>query len=225
MVDTARLTFQASGSLWQDALVMQDLQTQSLWSQVTGECIHGPMIGTRLELHPSMQTTFAQFTRLHPDGLLLKKPDKGEPGSQYRDYFADPGRIGIFGRANQFERLDGKDKIFGIRRGSQALAISEAYLTEHAYAIVDKLSTPILVTFDPGSQTVAAFSLDHFSKNELTRLQVTREATIDPTNDRKWNNRTGVALTEDTENLELLSVTSAFWFAWVTFFPDTELVR
>ncbi|MFH1687404.1 MAG: DUF3179 domain-containing (seleno)protein [bacterium] len=225
MVDTARLTFQASGSLWQDALVMQDLQTGSLWSQVSGECISGPMIGTRLELHPSMQTTFAQFAKLYPDGLLLTKLQKGEPGSDFSDRFASRERIGASGRVNQSEQLDGKAKVFGIRQGGQAVAISENYLIEHAYATTTVVSPPVLVTFDQVSHTVAAFSLDLFTANELTRLQVTREVIINPSANRKWNSRTGAALTDDTDDLQPAPVVSAFWFAWVTFFPQTELVK
>ncbi len=82
-------TFQASGSLWQDALVMQDLQTKSLWSQISGECIQGPMEGKKLTILPASHTNFSQFSKDYPSGLLLKKPEKGEQSSHYEKYFAD----------------------------------------------------------------------------------------------------------------------------------------
>ena len=37
------LTFMVSGMLWRDSLVMQDRETETLWSHVTGEAIRGPL--------------------------------------------------------------------------------------------------------------------------------------------------------------------------------------
>ena len=94
---------------------MQDMQTQSLWSQISGECIQGKLEGTRLTLFPASQTTFAEFKRIYPNGVLLKKPEKGPEGSQYESYFADSTKMGIFGRVESFERL-GADQLCAVRQ-------------------------------------------------------------------------------------------------------------
>ncbi len=92
---------------------MQDLETGSLWSQINGECISGELEGKKLSPLPALHTTYSEFKELYPEGLLLKKPEKGESGSSYDSYFADPDKLGIFGRADNFQKLDGKDKVFG----------------------------------------------------------------------------------------------------------------
>ena len=53
---------------------MQDLETKSLWSQISGICIQGKMEGTQLKTVPFSHTTFAAFKKKYPDGKLLKKP-------------------------------------------------------------------------------------------------------------------------------------------------------
>ena len=114
---------------------MQDMQTQSLWSQISGECIQGELEGTRLTLFPASQTTFAEFKKIYPDGMLLKKPEKGPEGSQYQSYFADSTKMGIFGRVESFERLGAKDVVFGIRQSGRQTAVSESYLRENGFCL------------------------------------------------------------------------------------------
>ena len=51
------LTFIVSGKLWRDSLIMIDRETETLWSHVTGEAIHGELKGKRLESMPVAYTT------------------------------------------------------------------------------------------------------------------------------------------------------------------------
>ncbi len=210
---------------------MQDLQTKSLWSQVTGEAIRGPMEGAHLTPIPAIHTTFAAFAEMYPDGVLLRKPAKGPGGSGYASYFADKTRLGVFGRPNNFEKLDGKDLVYGLRLGSHEVAISADYVRKNEYAVVhDSTRGPVVVTFEVGSSTVAAFLID-------VNLPLKRESITVEDNKLKlierfarnetavvWDARTGTPLKETKKNLEQVPVITAYWFAWVSFFPETGLV-
>lgn len=55
-------------------LVMYDTRTRSFWSQLLGRAICGPRRGTRLEVHPSTATTWADWRASHPDTELLLPP-------------------------------------------------------------------------------------------------------------------------------------------------------
>lgn len=154
-VDDKRHTFQPSGSLWQDALVMQDLETESLWSQPSGECIQGSMEGKTLTLFPAIHTTYAEFKKSYPNGQLLKKEEKGEAGSHYDEYFSDSTKLGIFGRLDDFERLPGKTLVYGVRLSEGAFAVTMDYLEEHGSAVIGKESM-VTVRYDSGSKTVSA---------------------------------------------------------------------
>ena len=72
-IDGKEFTFGVSGKLIMNALVMYDRQTDSLWGQIIGEAIQGPMKGTTLEFIPAIHTTWEDWKRLHPDTLALRK--------------------------------------------------------------------------------------------------------------------------------------------------------
>lgn len=84
-------TLGVSGMLWRDSLVMYDRATRSLWSQVNGKAVAGPLEGKRLEELSSEQTTWGEWKRRYPDTLVLVKPRLS--GSQYEQYFENPSRI------------------------------------------------------------------------------------------------------------------------------------
>ena len=204
---------------------MQDLQTGSLWSQINGECISGILEGKKLSPLPALHTRYSEFKELYPAGLLLKKPEKGESGSPYDSYFEDPDKLGIFGRANNFQKLDGKDKVFGLRLGKRQVAVPEDYLLRNRFAVVSATNPPIIVTYDIDSKTVAAFALPEHAQTDLENIKVVGNALHLPGGNAAWDSRTGRVKSGDAEPLELIPAISAYWFAWISFFPDTELIK
>lgn len=126
-LDGRTLTFLVSGKLWRNSLVMQDEETGTLWSHITGEAMSGELAGAVLELVPAVQTTWAQWRAAHPETRLLRKSAE-ITSSRYASYFADPERTGIF-RSNWLrERLPGKELVFGIRSGVHAAAVTAGAL-------------------------------------------------------------------------------------------------
>ncbi len=69
-IDDTQLTLIVSGKLWRNSMIMQDEQTGSLWSHVTGVCLEGEYQGKTLEQVPSVQTTWAEWQAAHPDTPL-----------------------------------------------------------------------------------------------------------------------------------------------------------
>ncbi len=57
IIDGEEYTFGVSGKLIRNVLVMYDRQTDTLWSQLLGEAVEGPLVGTKLEFLPAFQTT------------------------------------------------------------------------------------------------------------------------------------------------------------------------
>ncbi len=203
---------------------MQDLETGSLWSQINGECISGRLDGKKLSLLPALHTRYSEFKELYPDGLLLKKPEKGESGSSYDSYFADPEKLGIFGRADNFQKLDGKDKVFGLRLGERQVAVSEDYLVKNRLTIVSGTNPPIIVTYDVDSKTVAAFALRNHSQTDLVNIRIEDNTLFLSGDNAAWDSRTGRVKSGDVDSLDPVPAISAYWFAWISFFPDTELI-
>ncbi len=225
IVDSTRHTFQASGSLWQDALVMQDLESKTLWSQISGKAIMGDKEGSKLELYPSQQMTFTEFSSRFPNGLLLAKGTKGLPNSNYASYFADLTKLGIFGRVDKYRRLRGKDKVVGIRIDNQQAALAMKLLRRKGMVVVDKFEPPIVVTHNDSTGSISAFSLGSLPSDMRKKLKFKDGRIIVKKTDVAFDPVTGVIVSGEGDNLESLPFTTAYWFAWVSFFPDTKLMK
>ncbi len=66
-----RFTFGVSGLLYNSDVLLYDRQTQSLWSQILGKSISGPLKGIKLNLLPSSHTTWRQWRQQYPDSQVL----------------------------------------------------------------------------------------------------------------------------------------------------------
>jgi hypothetical protein len=204
---------------------MQDLETKSLWSQVTGECISGTLEGKRLEQIPAMHTTFKEFQKLFPDGVLLRKPEKGDEGSPYKGYYADSTKLGVFGRVDNFTLLPAKSRVFGLRIGHSQIAIAEDYLAQNGFALIPNVSPPMVVSFDSETNTVAAFTTPKGGSMNIDNLGIEGHNLKLPNTNIMWQARTGKVVSGKVGDLEMVPVVTAYWFAWKSFFPETVVIH
>lgn len=121
------LTFIVSGKLWRNSLIMQDKETGSLWSHITGECLDGELKGAQLEMIPVVQTSWAEWSADHPNTRVLKKSEEIK-SSGYEKYFADPDRTGLFRTTWLQDRLPGKSIVHGVLLGPHSLAVADSAL-------------------------------------------------------------------------------------------------
>ena len=204
---------------------MQDIETGSLWSQISGESIGGRLEGSSLELFPSSMTTYEQFKQTYPDGLVLKKLLRGLPNSSYHEYFNDRTKLGIFGRVDKFRRLKGKELVIGVRIGDKEAAVTEKVLKKKNFCRLDKLSPQVAVTYDEASLTISAFSLEGLTKDQIDDLQFKDGQLRIKDIDIAWDAVTGRVESGEASDLKTVPFTTAFWFAWISFFPDTDLTK
>ena len=85
-VDQQELTFDFAWGLKNNNLVFVDRETSSVWSQLTGGAVDGPLRGKPLQTLPMLQTTWAHWRDLHPQTRVMKHEPKepGEPRPPYR---------------------------------------------------------------------------------------------------------------------------------------------
>lgn len=139
------LTFIVSGKLWRNSMIMQDLETNSLWSHVTGECMEGELAGTQLEMIPMVQTSWEKWSAEHPETRVLKKSEEVK-SSRYESYFTDPERTGIFRARYLREAMPGKEMIQGIILGPHTMAIRDSSLNAGAEKEVELGGVPVTVS-------------------------------------------------------------------------------
>lgn len=107
-------TFEASGSLYQSALVMQDDRSGSYWATVTAEAIGGPEQGRNLEELPiSEKTTWGEWRRRHPDTIVLSVDGREDADQNpYESYLSSSSTY--HGLKATDRRLPDKEPVFGV---------------------------------------------------------------------------------------------------------------
>lgn len=65
------LDFGVSGMLRKSDMVMWDRQTESWWQQISGQSLVGQLAGSELELIPSTIISVKEFFDIYPEGLIL----------------------------------------------------------------------------------------------------------------------------------------------------------
>ncbi len=137
-------TFQVSGKLWRNSFIMEDRETSTSWSHVTGRALDGPGKGAQLQALPSVQTTWAEWKQAHPGTDVLKKSEE-VLSSRYEKYFSDPERIGLFRAQWLTEKMPGKSLIWGATVGAHAVAVTDGALADGAKVEVDLGGTLVAV--------------------------------------------------------------------------------
>jgi hypothetical protein len=225
-VDGEEFTFGVSGKLWRDALVLYDRQTDSLWSQVDGRAFRGDSSGRVLKHVPSVQTTWGEWKRLHPETLVLRK-DGEYDSSRYTQYWDDPDRVGVFGNETKDLRLEPKREIIGVRAGTGQLALPLDRLRALGWLDTEVGGEPVVLFVDPETDGVHAYSrsLNHEALTFTKRIEKNGRTYLRSKPRGLWDPRTGTAIEGKLKGkrLEEISVTRVFWFAWSAFFPATEV--
>lgn len=150
--------FGVSGLLYRSNVLMYDRGTESLWSQLKGAAVTGPLTGTRLEVLPSRLTTWGKWLKQHPDSLVLST-DTG----YVRDYTSDP-------YLDYYERKDGFWSFFKLGPGEKEKELVVGV------ALEDKARAwPLELLRDRGeiSETFAGRKLRLSFDKASDRLQVT----------------------------------------------------
>ena len=149
------LNFGVSGLLYRSDVLLYDRQTESLWSQIKQEAVTGKLMGTRLQLVPSTQTTWGAWKKQHPDTLVLSTQT-----GYHRDYERDPyagyltSREIIFPVGPLNHRYHPKEQVIGIELEGLAKAYPFSELARVKSPFKDKVGKKtVYVLYDSKSRT------------------------------------------------------------------------
>lgn len=172
-----------------------------------------------------MHISYKEYRKKYPDGVLLSKPVKGDEGSPYKNYFADRDKLGIFGRTNDFHRLDGKDKVLGLNWGDYQIAVALDKLKQSEFVHLDKINPQVLIIYDQNSETALSYIIPEAELYQNKTITLVNNSIIIEGTDYKWNIYSGKSNSDKLPDLELAPVITSYWFAWISFFPKTELIK
>jgi hypothetical protein len=193
--DGKRQEFGVSGLLYNSDVLLYDRATESLWSQIKGEAVSGPLVGATLEAVPVANTTWGAWRERYPDSRVLSR-NTGHRREYDHDPYAfydqspdikfDVAFRSEFDVAFRSQGFHPKQRVLGLTIGDQARAYP---ITE-----LDKVETPLTERIGDRSVTI------HYDAEAL-------------------------AAEARDENGELLPGVLAYWFAWYAFHPETSVFR
>jgi len=227
-VDGKKYTFELAGNRGNN-FFMRDLETNSHWQQIGGDCFEGPMKGKRLTMIPFVYTTWGEWHMQYPDTVaLLPEPEYKEAYDFMNKRISNwafgsskkPGRDLI---RDQDNRLANYEQVIGLEVGGSHKAYPISELKKEPVVNDSVGSTPVLLIYADAIDTTTAFS----------RILNGRTLTFRPGNGGKAvDNETGstwsaygvcVAGKLKGEKLDRVIPEPGAWFAWAEFHPDTEI--
>ena len=221
-INGEEFSFGVSGKLIRNVLVMYDRETESYWSQLLGEAVEGPMIGTKLNFVPSWMMTWEQWKEQHPDTIALNKNGRRGSRDSYDTYYRSQAP-GVIGETNFDDRLATKEFVTGVELDDAVIAYPFVELNEEPYLNHSVGDEDILVVFDPDAAVTIVFdrkvdgqTLTFTPTGDHLRMTDDETGTL-------WNAFSGEALEGELagQQLNRLKSTTSFWFGWKDIHPDT----
>lgn len=223
VVEGNELTLGVSGKLYKSNLVLFDNETGSLWTQIDGEAILGPLHGKRLDWVSSHTLAWGDWVERFPRSLLLLPPlpqcAGGRTGDNCRDYTVDPYRgyrdstvvYDEFGGEYTDTILHPKAPILGIVVGGVAMAYPLSVLEE--FLVVNDVlnGQRVVVTYVNGS--MQAFDPGNRAFTPMPASRMADES------GGLWNRLSGES--PSGQRLPPVQADNAMWFVWAEFYPGT----
>lgn len=235
--------FGVSGLLWRNNVVMYDRSDgESFWVQMNSQAECGPATGTVLPQVEVAEMTWAGWKSLHPETKVVSD----ETGWN-RDYtrnpylrYEHPDAPPLFDVTDD-DRRKPKERVLGIPHpdGSGSVAVPFGVLGEASLAVLEldlpadtpSGTRPVVVFWDRERQAAEAFlpepewSVDPGS-TDAPRFEVRDGGFVDLLTGSRWtvDGRAVDGPAADSRLREAPESLVAFWFAWTTFNPGTDLI-
>jgi hypothetical protein len=160
IIDGQPHRFVLSG-VYDGLFVMRDVETSTLWNHITGEALHGPLLGRAMPVSNLLQTNVRQALALDPniEGAISSRPNAGrgnrlDPNATLSDKF-----IGSLG--SEDTRRPRMELGLGLSSGGTNRFYPMAAIQERGRAFFDLFDgRKVLIYIDPESFTPAALFVD-----------------------------------------------------------------
>jgi hypothetical protein len=222
---------------------MYDRQTESWWQQATGEGIVGTYAGRRLSFVPAPVLSWREVkSQLSEARVLSRETGHRRPYGQnpYQGYDRGRGPIAAFFQGKKDDRLPAMERVVSLEGGERPKAIPFSVMRERKVLEVMRDGERLVVFWTSGTSSAldaerVAWGRDVGSTAVFSSRVNGRTLTFEPHGDDRFRDQeTGSiwTLTGDAvqgplvgERLDPVPHGNHFWFAWVVFRPDTEIIR
>jgi hypothetical protein len=223
--DGRESSFGTSGLLYRSNKLMYDRLTRTLWSNLTGEPVLGPLAAAPrpLDVLPMVLSTWGAWRRRHPQTTVMVGDAEvaRRHGYDYRAGAADARRAGVsFPAPGRDARLAPQDEVLGLRLAGEAKAWELRGLLA-AGVLVDTLGgEPLVLLADAESGAVRAYRRPagrSFRRDPGGEL-------VDDTGAR-WRVEEGALVPHAGSGAPQarLPLLPSYWFGWTAFYPGSAL--
>ena len=227
-----------SGQLYNNNLIMYDRRDgNTLYPQIFSTAVLGPRTGEPLSLIPVVETTWATWKQLYPNtevianGTYSSSQYTRYPYGDYRtnnNYLLFALNPPLSDNSNLYSNIFGaKDGMLGVRLDGHARAYLFDEMGDRA-AINDQVGgVNIVVLWDRASSLAIPYASEvdgqslSFEIDDSTGFPF---SLVDRETGSLWNAR-GEAIDGPLTGAQLTQVPAhnSFWFAWVTFWRETDV--
>ena len=211
-----QLNFEPSGGLLHASLVMQDKETDSYWSIMTGDALSGDYRGTRLvELPYGSKMTWSEWKNEHPDTLILSVDGaEHDDNNPYDNYFDGPKSYRDAEARD--DRLPTKETIYSFQLGGQAHAVPYA---DFAGGGTFEVAGKHLFLYRPEGAAIFYSTIAYLSAEGGFERR-----------DGVWRHASGASFDPEQErftggDVPRLDGFDTFWFNWSMTHPETAILR
>lgn len=223
-------SFGVSGNLLNANTILFDRATGSLWPQLYGIAIKGPMLGAKLERFPLIWSTWERAAKVYPNALVLSRSTGFN-----RRYGSDP--YGSYSKKDSYyhtqqitypvlsrdDRLPPKDRIAAIEQDGLHYALPHTLVRRDGAVNFTLGVTPMVAVWDRKLETIRVY--ERIAAEKSIEMFTEQGKLLDTATRSEWS-YDGEALFGILRGTVLTPVASmdSMWFAWAAFFPDTEII-
>jgi hypothetical protein len=205
---------------------MRDEETGTWWQQVSGEALHGPLKGRRLQAVLHDEISFGVFRSEHPSGRVLKL--QANHADDYEDWNWEKQmkKVRTVRPKGKDDPLEPRAVVVGVRIADRARAYPFPLLRRQS-PVVDRLGgAPIALVVGEDKKSVRVFKTT-LEGRELTfarRAGVRPLRLVDAETGSEWDfSGTAVAGPLLGRRLEKVLALKEYWFDWKAYNPGTGL--
>ena len=214
---------------------MYDRETESLWNQLTGEPVIGPLAnsGIKLDFFPVLLTTWQEWVDEHPDTTVLSiytdiyPPDlylpESDPASSYYDYRNRPGPL--FPIWNIGPQMKAKDLVLGLNIGESYKAYPVRTLQTDLVVNDQVGNVKVVIVTPTQSQAIRVYERGHYTFSLPSHSVLKNTSTLQDSSGETWNITEAALIHSLNSDVMLLRIPSnlVYWMGWSSFHPETEL--
>ena len=227
-MDGQALTFRLAGINNQN-FIMRDEQTGTWWQQISGEAIHGPLKGKRLDHISWDEVTFAVWRGEHPEALVLLPDETKEESYAKENWEERIAKAPTVTPLDPADALQPRDLVVGVVSGEGAKAFPWSALGPDR-PISDRVGeTPLLILMHTDGRSLRCFDRrpDPASDEPLDLYLLAQSdppMLVDAGSGSLWD-FTGLATEGPLAGKQLprAACLKDFWFDWKLYHPATAV--